>query len=281
MRSLTRLRELSLLAGLPAQNHHPLFERLWAAEASGVGDSREGSVRGDPMSHEPGADDDASAPASRPAVHVDEPAGSELGIDLIERRNELVVCRHGKVADGHRHMPGGRRYEVVVGSELAVLREIEEESYARRRQVTHLDRSILRTPRAGMTAGDQPARFDDGRRAHDATVCPSLPTSSEGTDLIRPGIGADSSIVARLRTPTDELRDRALVLATELGVDSGTWYVRVLEEGRSAGAEADLGALVRVYWELQRVTGRADLRDEWRRLADALWSGETASIGPR
>jgi len=82
--------------------------------------------------------------------------------------------------------------------------------------------------------------------------------------------------VARLRTPTDELRDRALVLAAELGIDSGTWYVRVLEEGRSAGAEADLGTLVRVYWELQRVSGRSDLRDEWRRLADVLWSGNAA-----
>ena len=82
--------------------------------------------------------------------------------------------------------------------------------------------------------------------------------------------------MARLETPTDALRDRALVLAAELGIDSATWYVRVLEEGRSAGADADLGALVRVYWELQRVTGRADLRDEWRRLADSLWSGDNA-----
>jgi hypothetical protein len=82
--------------------------------------------------------------------------------------------------------------------------------------------------------------------------------------------------MARLETPTDALRDRALVLAAELGVDPGTWYVRVLDEGRSAGADADLGALVRVYWELQRVTGRADLRDEWRCLADSLWSGEAA-----
>jgi hypothetical protein len=81
--------------------------------------------------------------------------------------------------------------------------------------------------------------------------------------------------MARLETPTDALRDRALVLASEHGIDSGTWYLRVLEEGRSAGADADLGALVRVYWELQRVTGRADLRDEWRSLADSLWSGET------
>ncbi len=82
--------------------------------------------------------------------------------------------------------------------------------------------------------------------------------------------------MARLETPTDALRDRALVLSAELGVDSGAWYVRMLDEGRSAGADADLGALVRVYWELQRVTGRPDLRDEWRRLADALWSGEAA-----
>ena len=79
--------------------------------------------------------------------------------------------------------------------------------------------------------------------------------------------------MARLETSTDALRDRALVLADELGLDSGSWYVRVLEEGRSTGVEADLGALVRVYWELQRVTGRTDLRDEWRRLADSLWSG--------
>ena len=87
---------------------------------------------------------------------------------------------------------------------------------------------------------------------------------------------ADSSDVARLETPTDALRDRALVLGAELAIDPGSWYVRMLEEGRSAGTEADLGALVRMYWELQRVTGRADLREEWRRLADMLWSGESA-----
>ncbi|MFO7573254.1 MAG: hypothetical protein R6W48_11745 [Gaiellaceae bacterium] len=81
--------------------------------------------------------------------------------------------------------------------------------------------------------------------------------------------------MARLETPTDELRDRALVLSSELGIDQGAWYLRMLEEGRAEHSEPDLGALVRAYWELQRVTGRADLRDEWRRLADALWSGET------
>ena len=73
-----------------------------------------------------------------------------------------------------------------------------------------------------------------------------------------------------------ELRDRALVLASELGVDPGAWYIRVLEENRKAALEPDLGALVRVYWELQRLTARADLRDTWRQLADQLWSGEAA-----
>jgi hypothetical protein len=74
-------------------------------------------------------------------------------------------------------------------------------------------------------------------------------------------------------TSANELRDRALVLAGEHGVDPGAWYLRVLEEEKKEGLEPDLGALVRVYWELQRVTGRSDLRDTWRALADQLWAG--------
>ena len=77
--------------------------------------------------------------------------------------------------------------------------------------------------------------------------------------------------MASLDTSANELRDRALVLAGELGLDTGAWYLRVLAEGREDGDEPDLGALVRAYWELQRVTGRADLRTEWRGLADRLW----------
>jgi hypothetical protein len=94
--------------------------------------------------------------------------------------------------------------------------------------------------------------------------------------LIRSAARADSEDMAPLDVTAAELRDRALVLAKELGVDPGAWYVRVLEEERKLGAEPDLGALVRVYWELQRVTGRVDLRDTWRLLADQLWSGEAA-----
>jgi hypothetical protein len=77
--------------------------------------------------------------------------------------------------------------------------------------------------------------------------------------------------VASLETSPGTLRDRALVLAAELGLDPGAWYLRALEEGRQDGDEPDVGALVRAYWELQRVTGRADLRTEWRGLADRLW----------
>jgi hypothetical protein len=82
--------------------------------------------------------------------------------------------------------------------------------------------------------------------------------------------------MAPLDTSAATLRDRALALASELGVDPGAWYLRVLEEERKEGMEPDLGALVRVYWELQRLTGRADLRDVWRALTDQLWSGEAA-----
>jgi hypothetical protein len=78
--------------------------------------------------------------------------------------------------------------------------------------------------------------------------------------------------VTRLDTPTAALRDRALVLAAELAIDPGAWYLRVLEEGREGGEEPDLGALVRIYWELQRVSGRPELRTDWRRLADLLWA---------
>ena len=82
--------------------------------------------------------------------------------------------------------------------------------------------------------------------------------------------------MARLDVSLVDLRDRALALAAELQVDQGTWYLRVLEEGKREGLEPDLGALVRAYWELQGVTGRTDLRDIWRSLADQLWSGEAA-----
>jgi hypothetical protein len=68
------------------------------------------------------------------------------------------------------------------------------------------------------------------------------------------------------------LRDRALALASELGIDPAAWYLRVLESSRASTDEPDLGALVRAYWELQRVSERSDLRAEWRRLADLLWA---------
>ena len=97
-----------------------------------------------------------------------------------------------------------------------------------------------------------------------------------GERLIGPEAGADIGGMIPRDAPPDVVRDRALELAAEHGVDPASWYIRVLEEDRSAGSDPDLGALVRVYWELQRITGRADLKHEWRRLADVLWSGEAA-----
>ncbi len=97
-----------------------------------------------------------------------------------------------------------------------------------------------------------------------------------GRALTRPSRAADSGRMAQIETDTDFLRDRALVLAEELGLDRNGWYFRVLDDSRGTGAPTDLGVLVRAYWELQRVTGRSDLREDWRRLADALWQGDAA-----
>ena len=36
------------------------------------------------------------------------------------------------------------------------------------------------------------------------------------------------------------------------------------------------GVLVRAYWELQRISGRADIEQQWRRLADSLGHGDAA-----
>lgn len=83
--------------------------------------------------------------------------------------------------------------------------------------------------------------------------------------------------MAQIETEVDTLRERALALSAELGLDQSAWYLRVLEDSRAAGEPVDVGVLVRAYWELQRVSGRADLREEWRRLADSLWQGDAAS----
>ena len=126
-----------------------------------------------------------------------------------------------------------------------------------------------------MAPGDEATMLDDGRRTHDGEVCRRR-YPVRGERLIRRRAGADSGGMASPHTSANELRDRALLLAKELGVDPEAWYVRVLEEEQKEGLDPDLGALVRAYWELQRVTERADLRDTWRSLADQLWSGEAA-----
>ncbi len=82
--------------------------------------------------------------------------------------------------------------------------------------------------------------------------------------------------MSQIDTETDLFRDRALVLAEELGLDQNAWYLRVLADSRETGAPTDLGVLVRAYWELQRVTNRSDLRAEWRRLADSLGQTDAA-----
>ena len=114
-------------------------------------------------------------------------------------------------------------------------------------------------------------QYSSGRKSisSGAGAPPSSPV--RGDRLSRLTAGADSSRMASLEAPTEALRDRALALAAEFDLDPDAWYLQVLAEGRTVGEEPEVGALVRAYWELQRVSGRADLRAEWRSLADRLW----------
>ena len=105
---------------------------------------------------------------------------------------------------------------------------------------------------------------------------PGVGSPVRGDRLLRAAATADSSGITRPGSPDEALRDRALLLSAELRIDPASWYLRVLEAGRAEGEEPDLGALIRAYWELQRITGRADLQDEWRRLADVLWQDDAA-----
>ena len=88
--------------------------------------------------------------------------------------------------------------------------------------------------RARMAPGDEPAGLDDGRRTHGAPVCRATPSGWNVSS------GSAPVPIARtwrhLDVTAAELRDRALVLAHELGVDPAAWYVRVLEEEQRAGS---------------------------------------------
>ncbi len=270
-------RALPLATGLPAENEQPLLQRLRTAESAGLGDPRERVLGIEAAPDQPAADNDTGSSAAGPAVHVHEPSGVQLGIDRVQRRDEVVRGGHREVADRHPNM-AGRRNESGVRLELAFLREIDEERDPRLEQPRDLVRRILRAPGTRVAAGDEAVGDDDGGTAHwSATL--SLPGRRypvRGDRLNRPVAGADSSGMERPGLPTQAQRDRALALSAELGIEPSSWYLRVLEVGRAEGVEPDLGALIRTYWELQQVTGRADLRDEWRRLADAFWQGDAA-----
>ena len=100
-RSLTRLSEPTCLETLlPVEHERALLERLRAAEPAGLRDSAESFLRVDSVTDEPAADDDARAPAAGPAVHVDDSAAGELGVDLVERRDQLFASGNREVADG-------------------------------------------------------------------------------------------------------------------------------------------------------------------------------------
>jgi hypothetical protein len=115
---------------------------------------------------EPAAHDDAGPSAPRPAVHVDEAAHVELGVDLVENRDETVARRHGEVANRHVDVAGRRLHEGRVRLELAGLRQVEEERDACVDEPLYLGASVLGAPGTRMASCDEPPRLDDGRRTH-------------------------------------------------------------------------------------------------------------------
>ena len=106
------------------------------------------------MADEPAADDDAGSPAAGPAVHVDDSAAGELGVDLVEYRDQVRARRDREVADGAIDVAGRLVDERRVRLELTVLSQIEEESHAGIDEVRDFD-----APRSRDRA-----RRDGGRR---------------------------------------------------------------------------------------------------------------------
>src|SRR5262245_14313217 len=171
VRPTRSLRSGTLRVLLPPEHVDPLLERLRAAESARLGDASERLVRLDAVPDEPAPDDDAGAAAARPAVHVDDAAGVEFGVDLVENADELGARRDREVADRAVHVARGRLDERAVRLQLAGLREVDEERDAGRDEVLDLEPCVLRAPGARMSAGDDASLLDDGGRAHEGEVC--------------------------------------------------------------------------------------------------------------
>ena len=173
---------------------------------------RRASFGVDAVADEPAPDDDAGPAAAGPAVHVHDAAGVELGVDLVERRDEAVARRDREVADRPVDVARGWLDERRVRLELAALRQVEEERDAR---VDEVAAPRARRSPAPRRTGWRPAMsasgLDDGRRAHDGEVCTRAATPSGGSVSYGVGVRADSRGMARLDTSATELRDRALV----------------------------------------------------------------------
>src|SRR5206468_4286173 len=79
-----------LATGLPGEHRKTLLECLGAAEPTRFGDVLECLLRLDAVPDEPAADDDSGSTAACPAVDVDDAASFELGVDRVERHQDLL-----------------------------------------------------------------------------------------------------------------------------------------------------------------------------------------------
>ena len=146
------------------------------------------------MADEPASDDDARPAAARPAVHVDDAAGLELGVDLVEGRDEPLAASapRSRGSASRRSAPAARRAPRTARARPSCVRSTKSVTPPSTSRRTSSAASSGETS-ARVPAGDQPAGLDHRRRAH-AAQSADLPRPG-GTSQ-RPGARADSEGMA-------------------------------------------------------------------------------------
>ena len=110
------------------------------------------------------------------------PAGGELGVDLVERRDELLARRESRSRGSDRltYRQGSSTSAAYGSSSPSCVRSTKSVTPASTRLRTSIH--AFSGPQAhGMAAGDEAAVLDDGGRTHDGEVCRRPATPSEGS----------------------------------------------------------------------------------------------------
>ena len=162
-------------SGLQSPRCQPSTNAAARASAGSRGRAPRRCAAGHHLGHavadEPAPDDDTGPTAPRPAVHVDDAAGVELGVDLVEDRDEVVAGRNREVADRPVEVPGGGSTSDAYGSSSPVcVRSTKSVTPASTRSRT--SSPAFSAPQAhGWRPAMSASGLDDGGRAHEGEVC--------------------------------------------------------------------------------------------------------------